>query len=222
MTSPSPRAMNPSSSSFDDATENFADWVRLHATQVAVGVAAVVVVGGGLMLWRTSSANRAQRAETALFEAQAPLLQGNIPAAQQQLQQVAQRYDGTAGGAQAQMTLAETYFEQGKYAEGLNVLKQADDAPKSLASGVQHLTAVGYEGMGKYADAAKQYETAAQSADNDAERNQLRADAARAFVSAGDRQNAIRIWSDLAKIEGQPIADEARVRLGELSVKPAR
>ena len=214
--------MNPSSSSFDDATENFSDWIQLHARQVAIGVGAIVVLGGGYFLWRSSTANRASRAEAALFEAQAPLLQGNLPAAQQQLQQVAQRYDGTPGGAQAQMALAQTYFEQGKYQDGLNVLKQADDAPKSLANGVKHLTAVGYEGMGRYADAAKLYEETARNAASEAERHQFEADAARAYQLGGDRTNALRLWTALTKIDGQGVADEARVRVGELEAKPAK
>jgi predicted negative regulator of RcsB-dependent stress response len=214
--------MHQSSSSFDDATENFTDWVRLHAKEVGITVGAIVIIGGGFYLWRSSNESRAARAEAALFDAQTPLLQGNLPAAQQQLQQVAQRYDGTAGGAQAQMTLAETYFEQGKYQDGLNVLKNADDAPKSLANGVRHLTAIGYEGMGRYADAAKLLETVAADAGSDTERNQYKAEAARNYQLAGDNASALRIWRQLMTVQGQGIADEARIRVGELEVKPAR
>jgi predicted negative regulator of RcsB-dependent stress response len=214
--------MNPHSSSFDDATENFTDWARLHSRQLAIGVGALVVLGGGFYLWRSSSANRATRAETALFEAQSPLLQGNVPAAQQQLQQVAQRYDGTPAGTQAQMTLAETYYDQGKYQDGLNVLKQADDAPKALQNGVRHLTALGYEGMGKHAEAAKLLESVAADAANETERHQYQAEAARNYQLAGDKASALRLWTELSKVDGQGIADEARVRIGELEAKPAR
>jgi tetratricopeptide (TPR) repeat protein len=214
--------MNPSPSSFDDASENFADWLRLHAKEVAIGVGAVVILGGGLALWRGSSASRNRRAETALFEAQAPLLQGNVPAAQQQLQQVAQRYDGTAAGAQAQMSLAQTYFDQGKFQQGLDVLKQADDAPKALQNGVRRLTAVGYEGLNQFLEAAKRYEEAAANASTDTERHQLQADAARAYQLGSNRDAALRLWTELAKLQGQGIADEAQVRVGELTAKPAR
>ncbi|AHG90780.1 Tetratricopeptide repeat-containing protein [Gemmatirosa kalamazoonensis] len=214
--------MTHSPASFDDATENFTDWVRLHATQVALGVGAVVIIGGGLALWRSSANSRAHRAEAALFEAQAPLAEGNIPAAQQQLQQVAQRYDGTAGGTQAQLALAETYYDQGKYQEGLNVLKQADDAPKAMQNAVRHLTAVGYEGLGKFEDAAKLYEQAVGDAATDSEKHQLQAEAARAYQNAGKNDQALRLWTDLAKIEGQGLSDEARVRVGELTAKRVR
>lgn len=214
--------MNQRSASFDDAAENFGDWVRLHSTQVAVGAGIVVALLAGAALWRSSAASRATRAETAFFEAQAPLAQGNLPAAQQQLQQVAQRYDGTAGGAQAQLLLAQTYFDQGKYQQGLDVLKQADDAPKSLAGSVRLLTAVGLEGLGKYDDAAKRYEEAAEGAASDAERLQFRADAARAYQAGGNKDASLKIWSDLAKSDAPGIADEARVRVGELTAKSAR
>lgn len=222
MTSPRPRTVNPRSSSLDDTTENFADWVRLHASQLTIGVIAVAVLGGGYYLWRGTSARTASRAETALFEAQAPLLQGNTAAAQKQLQDVAQRYDGTAAGAQAQMALAQTYFEEGKYPEGLAALKQADDAPKSLANAVRQLTGVGLEGMDRYADAARTYAEAAANASSDAERRQLQADAARNYQLAGDKPNATRLWTELSKVTGTGVADEARVRLGEVTVMPAR
>ena len=53
-------------------------------------------------------------------------------------------------------------------------------------------------------------------------RNQYRAEAARNYQLAGDRPAALRLWTELAKVEGQGLADEARVRIGELEVKPAR
>jgi predicted negative regulator of RcsB-dependent stress response len=214
--------MTQSTSSFDAATENFTDWVREHATQVTIGVAAVAVLVAGGALWRSSSANKAARADAAFFDAQAPLAQGNVPAAQQQLQQVAQRYDGTAGGTQAQLLLAQTYYDQGKYQDGLNVLKQASGAPKLFSGPIKVLTAVGNEGLGQFAQAAKSYEDAASEAHSEAERSQLRADAARAYQAAGDKVSALRIWTDLAKLEGQGVADEARVRVGELSTTVAR
>jgi tetratricopeptide (TPR) repeat protein len=222
MTSPSPRAMNQRTSSFDDAAENFGDWVRVHSKQVAIGVGVVAVVVVGAALWRSSASSKNNRAETAFLQAQAPLVQGNVPAAQQQLQQVAQRYDGTAGGAQAQLLLAQTYFDQGKYQEGLNVLKEADDAPDALRNSVRLLTAVGYEGLGQPAEAAKRFEEAAGDAKTEPERLQLQADAARAYQAAGNKDAALRLWSELAKVQGPGISDEARVRVGELTAKSAR
>jgi tetratricopeptide (TPR) repeat protein len=213
--------MNPSPSSFDDVTENFADWVRLHATQVALGVGAVVVIVGGAALWRSSKASRAARAEAAFFQAQAAAAQGGPAAAQKQLEQVAQRYDGTAGGTEAQLALAQAQYDQGKYQDGLNVLKQANP-PKGLDRSVRLLTAVGYEGLGKYADAAKIYEDAVKDATGASERAQLQADAARAYQAAGDKAAALKIWTELAALQAQGIADEARVRVGELAAKPIR
>lgn len=223
MTSPSPRTMPPSTpSTFDDATENFGDWLRLHSRQVAIGVGivAALVVGGAI--WRSSSSGKANRAEAAFYDAQTPLGQGNVAAAQQQLRQVAQRYSGTVGGTQAQLLLAQTLYDQGKYQDGLDVLKQADGAPKAMANSVRLLTAVGYEGLNKFEDAARLYEEAAKTATSEAERAQLNGDAARSFQAGGKTQDALRIWTDLAKLEGQGIADEARVRVGELTAKPTR
>jgi tetratricopeptide (TPR) repeat protein len=214
--------MNQRSASFDDAADNFGEWVRLNSTKVAISAGVVVALVAGAAIWRSSSASKATRAETAFYDAQAPLAQGNLPAAQQQLQQVAQRYDGTAGGTQAQLLLAQTYYDQGKYQEGLNVLKQAEGGPKALEGSVRLLTAVGYEGLGKYDEAAKRYEDAASAASSEAERLQFRADAARAYQVGGNRDAALKIWNDLAKMDAPGLADEARVRVGELTAKPVR
>lgn len=213
--------MTPSTTSFDDATENFADWVREHSTQFVTGVAVVVALVGFTWFWRKNGETRAAKADAEFFAAQGPLIQGNVPAAQQQLQAVAKRFDGTAGGTEAQLLLAQTYYDQGKYQDGLNVLKNASGAPKSFTNSVRLLTAVGYEGLGKFADAAKAYEAAAADAASANEKSQIQADAARAYQAAGDNASALRIWTELSKLESQGIADEARVRVGELTAKPA-
>ena len=75
-------------------------------------------------------------AERAFFDAQAPLANQDLAAAERNLRQVATRYDGTAGGAQAQLALAEMLYDQGKYQDGLNALKDADDAPSALKPAV--------------------------------------------------------------------------------------
>ena len=87
---------------------------------------------------------------------------------------------------------------------------------------MQQLIAVGYEGFGKYLDAAKLLEGAAESAPSEDERLELRANAARDYQLAGDKSNALRIWRALAALSGKAIADEARVRIGEIEVVPVR
>jgi predicted negative regulator of RcsB-dependent stress response len=220
MASPTTRT-TASECSFEDATENFIDWFRLHSTKVATGMGLVVLAGGGYMAWRAYSAGQETRAERAFFEAQAPMASRDLPAAERALRQVATRYDGTAGGAQAQLQLAQLLFDQGKYQEGLQVLEDASDAPSALEASVRMLQAAGQEGLGKPAEAARIYEELAGDEEAAARKAELRANAARAYQQAGQAEPARKIWQDLAQQENNPLADEARVRLGELSAQPA-
>ena len=80
--------------------------------------------------------------------------------------------------------------------------------------------AAGYEGLSRPADAAKAYDEAASSA-LAGQRDELRASAARAYQSAGNVEAARKIWTELGDKESSVLADEARVRLGELNAKPA-
>ena len=213
--------MSPSQATFDDTTENFTYWLRENANKVLIGVGIVVAAVAVAWFVRTNSARKDSRASLALGQAQVAAAQGSPAVAQQQLTEVAQRYKGTAAGTEAELQLAQLQYDQGKYQDGLNVLAKAD-APKSMESGVKLLTAVGYEGLGRFADAAKIYEEVAGATAAASERSQYEANAARAYQAAGDKAAALRIWSDLAKIDQPGIADEARVRVGELTVKPVR
>ena len=208
----------PPAASFEDATESAADWVRLHSRQLAIGAAVIAAAVVGAVVYRSMSVSKNARAEQAFFEAQAPLANRDLAAAERNLRQVAQRYGGTAGGAQAQLVLAQILYDQGKYQEGLKVLEDAD-APEALEPAVRLLTAAGYEGLNRFADAAKLYEQAANEATAESRKVELRASAARAYQQANDAAAAGRIWAELAKRDGSPIADEARVRLGEVSAQ---
>ena len=218
MASPTTRT-TASESSFEDATENFIDWFRLHSTKVVAGMGLVVLVGGGYMAWRAYAAGQEARAERAFFEAQAPVAARDLAAAERALRSVATRYDGTAGGAQAQLQLAQILFDQGKYQEGIQVLEGASDAPAALRPSVRMLQAAGQEGLGKPAEAARIYEQLATDEQAEARKSELRANAARAYQQAGQAEPARKIWQELSQQDNNPLADEARVRLGELTAQ---
>jgi predicted negative regulator of RcsB-dependent stress response len=220
MATPSSRIASTEPRSFEETTDSLSLWFRDHSRAIAIGAIVVAAAGAGAFFWRTSAASKASRAEQAFFQAQAPVAQNDLPAAEKELARVAQQYDGTPGGAQAQMLLAQVYYEQGKYQQGIDALKNADDAPEALRSSVKVLTAGGYEGLNKPLEAARLYEEAAQAAVA-GQRDELRASAARAYQAAGNSEAARKVWDELVKNEASPLADEARVRLGEVAAKPA-
>jgi predicted negative regulator of RcsB-dependent stress response len=208
-----------SDSSLEDATDSMTDWVRDRSRPIAIGVLAVVTLGAGTLLWRNASSSKAQRAETAFFQAQGPIAQNDLAGAERELKSVAERFPGTAGGAQARLLLAQVYYDQGKYQAGIDALK-AGDAPAALRTSTKVLMAGGYEGLAKHAEAAKLYEEA--SAESPiGQRDELRANAARNYQAAGNAAAAQKIWTELSRDDANPLADEARVRLGELAAKAA-
>jgi hypothetical protein len=77
--------------------------------------------------------------------------------------------------------------------------------------------------MGKLAEAAKQYDAAAEVTKFETEKALQRAKAARAYQAAGDTAKAHQLWSALlTDPTAQSMAAEARVRLGELTAQVAK
>jgi predicted negative regulator of RcsB-dependent stress response len=207
----------------DDRAEDLGDWLRIHTREV--GIAAVVVAGlaGGVMLYQSSLAKRAAAADAALAAPEQSIASGNLPLAQADLRRVVTRYPGTAAAAEASILLAETYYDQQKYAEGLAVLQKAPTTgpAKPFASSIASLTAAGLAQQGRSRDAAANYLRAAQLTPYASERDAYKASAARAYANAGDTASAIRIWTELAADPKLPVSGEARLRLGELTAKAA-
>lgn len=194
-----------------------AEWLGANARALGV-VAAVVAIGAiGTVAWKSSERAKAGRAEQALYQAEGSLSQGDAAQAERALRDVATRYAGTSAGAEAQLLLAQTLYDAGRYQEGLGVLARGTP-PADLADAVQLLTAAGYEGVGRARDAAKIYEALATKSGVVASRAaELRAAAARAYQLGNDRAAALRLWRSIAEGPSGPLVDEARVRIGELA-----
>ena len=201
--------------------ESLTEWVTVHKREVTWTVVAVAVIAGGLWFYERSQSLKAQRAETAYFQARQASAAGNLPLAVSDLQKVVTRYEGTRAGAQAAITLAQALYDQKQFKEGIDALKKAEGkAPDDFKPAIHSVEAAGYEELKDYMAAAQQYETAANTTPYPADKAEYRADAARNYAAAGKTDQAKAIWTELAKDETSPLAAEARVRLGELSAKP--
>ena len=205
-----------------DRSETAAEWLVLHKQRVIIGVVAIVILFGGAWFYRRSSQIKATRAESAYFQARQAAMAGNAPLAVTDLRNVTTRYKGTAGAAQAALALAQILYDEGKYQEGITELdKVAGSSPQELRSAIHVLRAVGHEGLKQFDQAAAEYQAAAEVTRFPKDASSYRASAARALM-AGNKPDAARaIWAELAAEPQGSMVSEARVRLGELTAKPA-
>ncbi len=194
-------------------------WI-LYRKQIIGGVLVVAAAVTGWYLWQRSAEIKEEKAAAAFATAESAFLSGNKPLAQSELERIVGRYKGTTAGTQAAMLMAQTLFEQGKYAEGITQLETArSSAPRSLVAGIESLIGAGLEGSAKPAEAAVAYGNAAAAAQFDIDADMYRMEQARALLVSGDRAAAQAIYAEVAAREDSPFAGEARVRLGELKAK---
>jgi tetratricopeptide (TPR) repeat protein len=201
--------------------ESFSEWLMLHKREVSWAIITVAVAVLGYWYYERSQALKAQRAETAYFQARQSAAAGNLPLAISDLKKVAARYEGTRAGTQASVTLAQALYQQKKFKEGIAALKKAEaKAPADFRPSIHVLEAGGYEELKDFVTAAEQYKEAAKETRFPVDKAQYQAAAARDYTAAGKTEEAKAIWTELAKDESGPMAAEAKVRLGELLAKP--
>ena len=205
-------------------SESLQDWARLYTRELSIAGVILLALIGVLWLYRYSSQQQLQHADEQLLQPERSLAAGNIPLAQTDLKRIITRYGGTPAASQAAMLLAQTYYSQGKYVDGLATLAKAprSGASKPYAAGVEGLVADGYSEQGKYQDAATHYLAAAAASPYPYDKAHWKANAARAYTYAADTAHAVAIWRELAKNDATAESAEAHLRLGELTVRPAK
>ena len=208
----------------DADADSVLDFFRQNSRLLVIAAVIVVAAGLGLWFYTQSRRIRAENAERTLMSAQQSLAQNNVPLAQNDLQTVVSRYNGTPAAAQAGVLLAQIHYDQGQYQQGIDVLSRIVDtrAAEPSRSAILALLGDGYLELGQPAEAANRYRAAAENTSFEADRDVYRSYASRALVAAGDTSAAVAIWRELADDPQSPVAAEARVRLGELTASPLR
>ena len=206
----------------DVAEARFSDLFDRYKQHLGwIGVV-IILAGAGAWFYLRSESIKSARADAAYQAALQSVSSGNIPLAQSDLSKAAIRYAGTNGGTEASMALAKTYYQQNKYQEGIAALKGPASSKGHLQFEARLLLAAGYEGLSKWADAAKEYEDAAAVARFPADKESARAMAARSLQAGGDKAGAAKIWTDLLADPKGAFATEANIRLGELQAAPIK
>ena len=199
--------------------DSLASWFKANQKLVSIALGGLAAVAVGIVVWQKSADTKIDNAERAFFAAQTATAQNPAMAATE-LEKVATRYAGTSAGDRAALLAAQAMMTDGKSADALKKLEElaAAGGTARLGATLQTLLAAAYENLNKPTDAAKAYLAAAATSFGDA-KAQRQADAARAYMSAGNSVEAIKLWTELSKDEKGPLAAEAHVRLGELIVK---
>lgn len=224
MTTPTTEPVPPSK---QPKPESFLDWFHVNSRWVGLGGAVVLVAAGVAWYVPTQRAQRNENADRQLLMAKQSLAPSNqnLPLAEADLQRVADRFQGTAAGAEAAMLLAQLKLDKGDAQGAVTTLKTLTS---KVNSGPNAAAAAGLLGdalsqLGKTAEAAAQYERAAKLTELPNEKTTLLARAGHAYMAANQTSDARRVWEVLAKQQdNRSVADEARVRLGELDAMAAR
>jgi predicted negative regulator of RcsB-dependent stress response len=206
----------------DVGEQRFSEFWDRHRQHLAWVGLVIIVALAAVWFYMRSESLKQEHAETAFQQAIVSVQSGNIPLAESDLKKVVARYAGTNGGAEAAMSLAKIYYQQGKFQVGIDALKTAVSTKGDMQYEALVLQGAGYEGMSKWADAAHSYEKAADAARFQEGKAQAQAMAARAFQTGGDKASAAKIWEALIKDPKSGFQAEGNVRLGELEAQPLK
>lgn len=196
-----------------------AGWFQQNQKLASISLGVLAAAAVGVFAWQKTAEKTMENSEKAFFQAQTATAQ-NPTVAASELDKVATRYAGTSAGDRAALLAAQSLMSQGKTADAVKKLEAlgAAGGTARLGATLQTLLAAAYENLNKPGEAAKTYLLAASTSFGDA-KAQRQADAARAYMAAGNDVEAIKLWTVLSKDERGPLAAEAHIRLGELVVK---
>ncbi len=206
-----------------DRTQTFIDWVQINSRYLTAGAVVIGLAALGYWFYMKNLEIKSAKADQMLMQAKQSINSGNAALATSDLQKLVSTYGNTGSAAEGAELLAQMNYDQGKYQDGINILQKSVDSHGSdVRAELLSLIGDGYAQMKKLPDAASYYEKAADATGFPAVKATELAKAGRAYQAAGKKDEAVRIWTKLAADEKiQSIATEAKVRLGELTAKPA-
>ena len=204
--------------------ESFMDWFHVNSRWVGIGAVIALAAIAGTWYTMRAKAIKLENADRQLLVAKQSVASGNVPLAESDLQKVADRYAGTTAGAEAGLMLGQLRLQKGDYQGAADYLKGLSarlEGPNAAAA--KALLGDAYSQLNKPAEAAAEYESAAQTTNMPSEKAFYLARAGNAYMAANKNAEARKIWEILSKQEdNSSVAAEARVRLGAMTAQPAQ
>lgn len=200
-------------------------WMEEHGVKLAIaaGVAVVAVAVFFLVGQMKQSANEEAVAEVVQAQ-QAYQQQGEAGREQflDRLSEIADEYEGTFGGQQAQYTVAQVALEEGDYARAEELFAEfartyGGEYMVPLAATLGEAAAL--EGLEDWSSAAKAYDKAANHRNGDHVRPYALVNAGRCWMEAGDTARARqRLETALDEYPQSSSAEDARRELAKLEL----
>ena len=200
--------------------ESFVDWFHINSRMISIGAIVVVGIAFGVWFVQRTALNETISANKQLLTAKQSLNSGNAPLAEADLRKVVGKYADKPAGTEAGLLLAQLKLDKGDYQGAVTDLKSLSGKVPGgpSAAAIRGLLGDAIEQLGKPADAAAEYETAAALAAGPNEKGFWMGKAGRAFLESGKTGEGRRIFEDLAaQHDNEASATEARIRLGEIT-----
>jgi predicted negative regulator of RcsB-dependent stress response len=189
-------------------------WAQRNVRLIIAIAAVALVVGGGLVVWRYSEAQRSSAAaERLLALRQNPATATG--AGTRELEAFVQQYGGTREADEARLMLADARLRSGEPREAAAALEPLAGSRSPLAAQASMMLGSAYAEAGDHAAAVRAFERAAEQADAKFQRIEALGQAALAHEQAGDHAAAVGVYERMLGEAG----DEESMRYGVVQMR---
>lgn len=186
---------------------NVRNFYDIHKKTISIVITAIVVAIAAVFLYVKNQTENNERALIQLSQIQSyydnAQYQIAVDGAPERnivgLASIVNNYGGTEGGELARLYLADSYFQLRKFSEALEQFEEYSPSSDLLRSSRYAGIAGCEESLGRYGDAAENYEKAAGYRITEAATAELLANAAHNYALAGEKEKAVDLYTRVKK-----------------------
>ncbi len=209
-----------------DAGDRAVEWVTQHSRRIAIGAAAVVLLGGGVWFTREARVRKENFASRELSQARTAAGAGNFQLAASDLSRIVSTYGRTPAGQEAMVLLANVRMQQGQTALAVAELQEflGGSPQREFVGPASGLLGMALEELGDFSRAADAYQQAADAVGYSMIRSQYLIELGRVAWTAGDTARAAAAYERVIEENEDDLAavTEAKFRLAEMRPRAAQ